>query len=184
MGFEKSLIAHCSPTLASLKIANLFSYSFETEEELMDSVRYWNVQMEKSGICLRVLRKNNQKALIYVCRKLKLERRLKDAQIIKFLSAYGYMEMGFDSVIEHLMERLKISSEFPHEIGIFLGYPLEDVVGFIHNNGKNFQFSGMWKVYGDKETAEKRFRKYKKCTDIYLRLWNNGRSVRKLTVAA
>lgn len=51
MGFEKSLIAHCSPTLASLKIANLFSYSFETEKELMDSVRFWNVQMEKSGSC-------------------------------------------------------------------------------------------------------------------------------------
>lgn len=95
----------------------------------MDSVRYWNVQMEKSGICLRVLRKNNQKALIYVCRRLQLERRF-------------------------------------------------------YNNGKNFQFSGMWKVYGDRDAAEKRFKKYKKCTDIYLRLWNNGRSVRQLTVAA
>lgn len=184
MGFEKSLIAHCSPTLASLKVANLFSYSFETEKELMDTVEYWNAQMKKAGICLSVLRKSNQKALIYVCRSSRLERSLKDVQIMQFLNDYGYRKMNFDSVIEHLRERLNAGFEFPHEIGIFLGYPLEDVTGFIYNNGKNFQFSGMWKVYGDREAAEKRFRRYKKCTDIYLRLWNNGRSVRQLTVAA
>lgn len=184
MLFERELIAHCSPTLASLKIANLFSYPFITEDELMDSMEYWNEQMRKLGIRLIVLRKRNQKALIYVCRSSELERELKRTQIIQFLSNYGYADMDPESALEHLKERLKDCSEFPHEIGIFLGYPLEDVVGFIHNNGKNFQLAGMWKVYGDREEAEKRFGKYKKCTDIYLRLWNKGRSVRQLTVAA
>ena len=92
--------------------------------------------------------------------------------------------MDIDSVLAHLKERLSINEEFPHEIGVFLGYPLEDVMGFIHHNGKNFQLSGMWKVYGNKEDAEEKFGKYKKCTDIYLRLWNSGRSVQQLTVAA
>ena len=46
MGFEKLLIAHCSPTLASLKIANLFSYSFETEKELAGKLLD---QVEKNG---------------------------------------------------------------------------------------------------------------------------------------
>lgn len=184
MLFEKSLITHCSPTLASLKVANLFSYNFVTEDELTDSVEYWNGQMKKAGIHLIVLRKRNQKALIYVCRSSELERELRSVQIMKFLSSYGYVEMDFNSALERLKERLNVCSEFPHEIGIFLGYPLEDVVGFIHNNGKNFQLSGMWKVYGDREKAEKRFGKYKKCTDIYLRLWNKGRSVQQLTVAA
>lgn len=63
MLFERELIAHCSPTLASLKIANLFSYPFITENELMDSVEYWKEQMEKSGIRLIILRKRNHKAL-------------------------------------------------------------------------------------------------------------------------
>ena len=184
MGFEKLLIAHCSPTLASLKIANLFSYSFETEKELINSVGYWNSQMDKTGICLHILRKRNRKALIYVCRCAKLERCLKDKQVTKFLSTYGYTDMDIDSVLAHLKERLSINEEFPHEIGVFLGYPLEDVMGFIHHNGKNFQLSGMWKVYGNKEDAEEKFGKYKKCTDIYLRLWNSGRSVQQLTVAA
>lgn len=58
------------------------------------------------------------------------------------------------------------------------------MIDFIHNNGKNFQLSGMWEVYGNKEEAERKFGKYKKCTDVYLRLWNNGRSVQQLAVAA
>ena len=32
--------------------------------------------------------------------------------------------------------------------------------------------------------AEKTFCKYKKCREIYSRLWENGRSVLQLTVAA
>lgn len=184
MIFEKALIAHCSPTLASLKIANLFSYHFETEAELAAHVAYWNEQMERAGIRLTVLRKRNQRALIYVCRSSEMEKELKNVQVVQFLSAYGYRKMELQDVLEHLQERLNEGTEFPHEMGIFLGYPLEDVVGFIHNNGKNFQISGPWKVYGDREAAEKKFGKYKKCTDIYLRLWNNGRSIRKLTVAA
>ena len=80
--------------------------------------------------------------------------------------------------------RCNASKEFPHEIGVFLGYPLEDVTGFINNTGKNFRYSGIWKVYGDEKEAEKRFYKYKKCTEIYTRLWNNGRSLWQLTVAA
>ena len=35
----------------------------------------------------------------------------------------------------------------------------------------------------DKEEAERTFCKYKKCTDVYNRLWRNGRSIQKLTVA-
>ncbi len=184
MLFEKALIAHCSPTLASLKIANLFSYPFETDAELEGHVSYWNSQMEKAGICLTVLRKRNQRALIYVCRSSEMEKELKNVQVAKFLSAYGYKQMELADALEHLKERLSEDSEFPHEMGIFLGYPLADVVGFIYHNGKNFQISGPWKVYGDRKTAEKKFGKFRKCTDIYLRLWNNGRSVRQLTVAA
>lgn len=184
MLFEKSLIVHCSPTLASLKVANLYSYQFKSEEELTGNVEYWNVQMKKAGIQLTILRKRNQSALIYVCRSSELERKLRNVHVKQFLTTYGYVEMDFNNAVEHLKERLKVSSEFPHEIGLFLGYPLEDVVGFIHNHGKNFQSSGVWKVYSDKENAEKKFGKYKKCTDIYLRLWNNGRSVQQLTVAA
>ena len=49
---------------------------------------------------------------------------------------------------------------FPHEMGIFLGYPLEDVKGFIEHEGKDYLYQGYWKVYGDVEKCEKMFSVY------------------------
>ena len=38
---------------------------------------------------------------------------------------------------------------FPHEIGVFLGYPPEDVKAFIKQNGKGAVLCGYWKVYSN-----------------------------------
>ncbi len=182
---ETSLIKHCSPTLASLKTANLFSYEYRTKKELRKSVRYWNNQMSCKGIRLVVMKKNKHRALIYVCRISSLENELKKADTAAFLEKYGYDAANARKAVRHLKKRMCSSGGFPHEIGVFLGYPLEDVTGFIENGGKGFVEVGFWKVYGDKEEAEKTFYKYKKCTDIYIRLWECGRrSIGQLTVAA
>ena len=39
------------------------------------------------------------------------------------------------------------SKIFPHEMGLLLGYPVEDVTGFMVHGGKNSLYSGYWKVY-------------------------------------
>ena len=70
------------------------------------------------------------------------------------------------------------------EIGLFLGYPVEDVLGFIENAGQNCKCCGCWKVYCNECEAVRTFARYKKCRDIYKRLWQEGRSVLQLTVAA
>ena len=50
--------------------------------------------------------------------------------------------------------------EFPHEMGILLGYPSEDVSGFIEHKGRDFLYSGYWKVYGNLQEKLKLFHKY------------------------
>ena len=94
--------------------------------------------------------------------------------------------MDAEEALVHLIERLSELEDggFPHEIGIFLDYPLGDVIGFIENAGRNFKCSGCWKVYCNECEAVKLFAKYKKCRDVYVRLWQQGRSVMQLTVAA
>ena len=82
-----------------------------------------------------------------------------------------------------LIKRMCADEEFPHEIGLFLGYPPEDVRGFIENGAENCKCVGCWKVYGNVEAAKKTFAKYKKCTDVYSRQQANGKSVERLTVA-
>lgn len=51
-------------------------------------------------------------------------------------------------MLTRLAQRMEAVGDFPHEVGFFLGYPAEDVVGFIRNKGQNFKFCGRWKVYG------------------------------------
>ena len=50
-------------------------------------------------------------------------------------------------------------------IGLFLGYPPEDVEGFCRNKGQNCKLCGLWKVYGRVDTAEKMFRLYALCRE-------------------
>ncbi|BEI61061.1 DUF3793 family protein [Blautia luti] len=181
---EKSVIEHCSPTLASIKTGNLFTYKYESEEKLWKSVDGFNECVKEKGVSLTVLRKSESKALIYVCRSSSLEKDLKKPGVANFMKKYGYESTDPSYALERLRSRLAQREDFPHEIGLFLGYPLGDVIGFVKNAGQNCKCVGCWKVYCNECEAVKAFAKFKKCTSVYVRLWSQGRSVRQLTVAA
>ena len=84
---ERYLIDHCSPTLASLKTANMFSCPYESGESLEEDVHKWNLQMKDKGLYLTILRKNDKKALVYLCRPQRLEQDLHKPGVQKFLRA-------------------------------------------------------------------------------------------------
>lgn len=86
--------------------------------------------------------------------------------------------------MRQLSRRLCCEADFPHEIGVFLGYPLYDVVGFIENAGRNFTCCGCWKAYGDPSAAQRHFAQLNKCTTVYLRLFRSGTPIQRLAVAA
>lgn len=181
---ERCLIEHCSPTLACLKTANLFNLSFPAEDILIKQLAAWNRTLEPKGVSVLVLRRQKNSALVYVYRKARLQKDLEKPGVSRFLTAYGYQNTKMDQAINRLRSRLAESDSFPHEIGIFLGYPLGDVVGFIQNAGRNSKCTGCWKVYCNECEAIKYFAKFRKCKDVYWRLWNQGKSVWQLTVAA
>ena len=114
----------------------------------------------------------------------RLQKILQDPEVLRFLQGSGYPE-GDDLAahLSHLSKRLCCEETFPHEIGVFLGYPLEDVVGFMVNKGKNYTCKGYWKVYGDPIQAEARFASFRKCTEVYLRCYRSGTPVTRLTIA-
>ncbi len=180
---EEYLIEHCSPTLASLKTASLFSYAYQSEEELSDSINRCNNMMKEKGIRVLVLSQKKASALVYVYRRSFLEKDLHKPDVEEFLKQYGYQDMSVGAVLHQLQLKLLRNERFPHEIGVFLGYPLEDVKGFINNSGKNCKCLGDWKVYGDEDVAKRQFAKFKRCKTIYQNMWNQGRSVVQLTVA-
>ena len=138
--------------------------------------------MEK-GVSMTLLRCKGGKALVYVYRPDDLACALEDADTRRFLSACGYAGFGVEDAIRTLRKRLRDTDAFPHEIGVFLGYPLADVLGFIANGGRNCLACGCWKVYSDPCCALRAFARYEKCKTVYQRLFASGCPLSKLTVA-
>lgn len=180
---EELLIRHCSPTLAGMKTGSLFSCHYKTEKEIRDNVRRLNQKLVPRGLRVLPVRVSKRKALIYVYRPAKLRQDFNDKPVQEILMEHGYLWEDPDRCILRLMEKLRSSPEFPHEIGLFLGYPPEDVKGFIENKAACSKCAGCWKVYGDAQAAEKLFAKYRKCRDVYCARWESGASLERLTVA-
>ena len=180
---EEMLVKYCSPTLAGMKTANMFSCSYSGEGELYEFIRRVNQTLSKKGLRILSLKMRDGRALIYVYRPRRLERDLEHSAAASLLRERNYSLGSLDSCITELIRRLRMGDEFPHEIGLFLGYPPEDVRGFIENRAEGAKCSGAWKVYGDSRYAEKVFAEYKKCTDIFCAQFAKGIPIDWLAVA-
>lgn len=179
---EELIVQLCSPTLAGLKTGSLFSCPYQSERELANDVRRMNRRLSPKGVRVLVLRVR-RRALIYVYRPSSLRKDFANEAVAALLERFGYSVDCAERCVVQLIDRLQTSEEFPHEIGLFLGYPPEDVCGFIENKAQDCKCVGCWKVYGDEVEAKRRFAQYKKCTDVYCACWERGRSIERLTVA-
>ncbi len=179
---EKILIEHCSLTLSSLKTASMFTVKFADIDALHGCIASWNEKFLDSGIKIMLLKSGFDWALIYLYRENMLEKDMNNVQAKQILARYGYTSLTASQALEKLSERVSSYNEFPHEIGLFLGYPPKDVEGFICNGGKNCSLCRYWKVYGEKDEALQKFAKYDKCKAVYKRLWKEGRDILRLTV--
>lgn len=102
-------------------------------------------------------------------RVLFYKRRLLEACINRqdcreYLHSLGYeSSLELDECINRLKQRFRHIC--PHEIGIFLGIPVEDVVGFIRHKGGNSLLCSYWKVYHNPERARSLFESFDKARD-------------------
>lgn len=181
---EGKVIEHCAPTLAGLKSANLFNYYFESKELTRDELNKINNQLNEKGVFIETLLWKEKSVLVYVYRRTHLQNELEQEGVAQLLSQFGYRGCEVDQCLYCLKSRLAEYDCFPHEIGLFLGYPLMDVVGFIQNEGRNCKCCGFWKVYGDECEACKCFSKLQRCITIYQRVFREGRSIVQMTIQA
>ena len=180
---EEYIVRNCAPTLAGLKTGNMYSCPMESRESMLEHVRQMNRLLRRKGLRLLPLRFSEKKALLYLFRPKKLRQDLSGSQAEELLRCQGYDTGSCEKCVRQLACKLRQTEEFPHEIGLFLGYPPEDVQGFICQGPDCCKCSGCWKVYGDEEAAKKKFAQFKHCTKVYRRRWAEKQDLDRLTVA-
>ena len=175
------IATHASSTLANLKLGSLFTSEIEEGENIYETIRKLNKRFNKKGLRVIPLKFSDQKVLVYLYRPEQLQKELENESIYSFLKRYGYTSKDEVRAVSHLASRMK-RDEFPHEVGVFLGYPLEDVIGFIEHK-EDSKLVGYWRVYGDVDQAKKKFEMYKKCTRQFISNLNRKISLEDMIIA-
>lgn len=182
--FEEMLCLHCAPTFAGLKAASLVSFQKAQYEDFDALLASYAPCFHCVGLRLYRLADGEERALVLFYRPADLRCALLDPTAARLLASCGYASSDVEPALSHLTDRVRAGASFPHEIGIFLGYPPSDVEAFIAHRGKNFTSSGYWKAYGDAEAAETTFRLYADCIEAYAARLRAGATLATLLLRA
>lgn len=174
-------IAHqCAPVLAGVKPSNMLVLD---NKYLRDVVR----SLEGTGLSWRCLYAGSEKNIWLLYRKDALEQWVLQKEALDFLNTYNYRETTLDRLLDRFGQRFREYRNntkeigFPHEMGVFLGYPMADVKGFIENEGKNYLYSGYWKIYADVEATKELFRTYEKVRKVFVEEAGKGKNLWQIT---
>lgn len=181
---DETLVRQCAPTLAGIKAGSLFCLNSERSKDLYENIVRWNRLLKANHVRVQTIARKGNVYYIYVYRPKSLESLLSDSERVKFLERFGYRKFDIQSILCRLCERLSAGNGFPHEIGIFLDYPLEDVRGFIMNCGKNCKRTGTWKVYCDEESSARTFESFRCCREKFLKSFDGGVPLENLAAIA
>ncbi|MCR5639901.1 MAG: DUF3793 family protein [Lachnospiraceae bacterium] len=170
---------HCAPMLCGSKISNIMTIS----KNDFAGIR---ALLQGTGISYRLLKSRGDRLILFLYREQAFRAYLSQDDICSFISEYGYDVSKKDTTahLNHLAKRVFFYDNgeiaFPHEIGIFLGYPIEDVRGFVENNGQNYEYSGYWKVYDNVDSRKRLFARFEADRDFVVRSIIHGKTIREI----
>lgn len=177
LGFQIAL--QCAPFLKRLKVSCVIT---------MDAGLYGTLEKIFRGVDIawHCLSQSEGKCLILFYRPLQMEEYLSEGKVRALLREYGYGGMDLEEMLDRLSGRIRAFSGkgmgFPHEIGAFLGYPVEDVRGFIENEGQKYLMIGYWKVYNDLACARVTFKEYDRAKNCAVNEFLIGKSIREIAL--
>ncbi len=151
---------HGAPTILRLKPASLICFKNnksirlkdvwdEYRDELVDIIPCSHYELKRFDIGVNVLFYQEEW----------LKRLLKRNDVKGFLRSLGYGEYrNACEALDVLIARYK--EECPHEIGVFLGYPLSDVMAFASDKKQSSIGVGYWRVYSNLKRSKQIFKLY------------------------
>lgn len=171
---ETQLALQCAPLLTGIKISNILiiqKASAKKVGELLKDTCISYFKLYESGEKTTLLLYKEQELLDY----------LAQTEVQNLMRRFGHQKMDLQDIVKLLRERyeayMKKEAEFPHELGLMLGYPVEDVTGFIEHNGKNYLYSGYWKVYKNPIAKRQLFKEYELAKENVIQLVSTGVSI-------
>jgi hypothetical protein len=176
VSLEEAVMQCGAPALCGIKPSCLFSVSKDMFER--GKVQDWSRAFRDDGKYILALPERDGRMLFFVYDKPLLLKQCTTCSVQKYLRRKHYpVDSGFNAVFAELLHRLAADCTFPHEVGVFLGYPLSDVEAFERTAGSGYRYSGFWKVYGNVGRAQKRMQLYKTCSAECSRLVRTGMPV-------
>ncbi|MFV0528898.1 MAG: DUF3793 family protein [Lachnospiraceae bacterium] len=167
----------CGPLLKNVKMASVMIMSRQNTRVLIK-------MLKGTPISLRILYSGHRKDVVYLYREDSLTGYLNRPEIQKALQSFGYRPGSCSQILKQLAFFAKESyaqyRRCPHEIGIFLGYPVEDVKSFVEHKGKNCLLRGYWKVYHDVACAMDTFEQYDSAKSRAVQELLQGKSIREI----
>jgi hypothetical protein len=154
------LIYNTSLVIAKIKPAVTVTFK-KNNENLYNNWCYIGKQFIKSiGLNFVELRESNDLIIVLIYNHRVLEKYIGEEDNKEFLGSIGYSDNT--TVIEYLnmLKNRYKKYNCPHELGIFLGIPLNDVKDFMNCDDKKCLLCGYWKVYNDCISAKRIFESY------------------------
>ena len=174
---ETKMALQCAPVITGIKISNLLIVSSHDEEAV-------RIILRKTGLVYYRLLRQDNKITFLIFRIYQLAAYLQEPEVHRILKANGYEDLSLGGILRTFQCRYETymnhGEGFPHEIGLLLGYPIEDVNGFIEQKGKNYLYSGYWKVYRDVEAKKKVFAQYENAKEELILLLANGYDIHSI----
>jgi hypothetical protein len=182
-----TLANSCMPTLLNTKPATLVSFHKKYIEKDDQFFQVLALEVSKFKCNYEILFQNETTFYTMIYRKDLLQNVLSEYSHNKILMENGYVSEK-DYFIYNLWNlkkryqdyKIDKNSGFPHEVGIFLGYPIIDVEEFIKNNGQNYVVCGYWKVYHNVEEAGKTFEYFKRVREEAMELFFSGKELKEI----
>lgn len=168
---EFQVSIQCAPVLKGIKASNLVTMA----KGSLPMVRRALAGTEITAILLAA---GSRTEVLFLYRYPMLKALFENEKIIRFLESSGYTQPNMASVLMGLKRKynayLAGDGEFPHELGVLLEYPVEDVKDFIRFNGNHFLFTGYWKVYHNPAQARLTFSRYDRARETAMQQIMNG----------
>lgn len=158
--FMKWIIELLGPVILGSKPAEILSFPYEVKNGI-SKIEYIKNTFDKSNIIsYREFSYCNKCTKVLFFNPISLNNTLIEHKNLNFLKKLGYPNLyNLKEYLDYIIEKMKMG-HIPDEIGIFLGYPLKDVIGFMgHPSLKLTKING-WRVYGDTRISDEKYRKF------------------------